>query len=88
GDDVRAEEAITDNIAIIAEGVQGRAKLIFPSTIYRLCKEAEVSRRGFRGGELIPVDKPIIARMMVRTRGRYTNYHKNQQVEEEQEQMP
>ncbi|MED6114792.1 hypothetical protein PIB30_083869, partial [Stylosanthes scabra] len=49
GDDVSAEELIADNIAIIAKGVQGRAKLIFPSTIYRLCKEAEVSRRGFRG---------------------------------------
>ncbi|MED6212811.1 hypothetical protein PIB30_087096 [Stylosanthes scabra] len=35
GDDVRVEELIADNIAITAEGVQGRSKLIFPSTIYR-----------------------------------------------------
>ncbi|MED6151552.1 hypothetical protein PIB30_083615 [Stylosanthes scabra] len=84
GDNVRAEELIADNIAIIAEGVQGRGKLIFPSTIYRLCKEAEVPLREFRRGELILVDKPIIARVMVRTRGRNTNYNQNQQEEEDQ----
>ncbi|MED6224845.1 hypothetical protein PIB30_088048 [Stylosanthes scabra] len=40
GHDVRVEELIADNIAVLAEGVQGRSKLCFPSTIYRLCKEA------------------------------------------------
>ncbi|MED6212700.1 hypothetical protein PIB30_086103 [Stylosanthes scabra] len=64
GEDVKVEELIADNIAIVAEGVQGRGKLIFPSTIYRLCKEARVSFREFRGTEYIPVDKPIIARVM------------------------
>ncbi|MED6208553.1 hypothetical protein PIB30_046268 [Stylosanthes scabra] len=88
GDDVRAEELIADNIVMTTEGVQGRSKLIFPSTIYRLCKEPEVSLRGFRGSELIPVDKPITARIMVRTRGRHINYHQNPQVEEEEEQIP
>ncbi|MED6148886.1 hypothetical protein PIB30_057247 [Stylosanthes scabra] len=83
-DDVRVKELIADNIAIIAERVQGRGKLIFPSTIYRLCKEAEVPLREFRAGELILVDKLIIARVMVRTRGRNTNYNQNQQEEEEQ----
>ncbi|MED6213850.1 hypothetical protein PIB30_097375 [Stylosanthes scabra] len=87
GEDVRAEELIADNIAIIAEGVQGRSKLIFPITIYRLCKEAEVPLREFRGSELIPVDKPITARVMVRTRGRHIDYHQNQQVEKEEEQI-
>ncbi|MED6152032.1 hypothetical protein PIB30_088059 [Stylosanthes scabra] len=38
--DVRVEELIADNIAIIAEAAQGRSKLSFPSTIFRLCKEA------------------------------------------------
>ncbi|MED6186004.1 hypothetical protein PIB30_062558 [Stylosanthes scabra] len=42
GDDVRVEELIADNIVITAEQPQGRSKLIFPSTIYRLCKEVEV----------------------------------------------
>ncbi|MED6213152.1 hypothetical protein PIB30_090484 [Stylosanthes scabra] len=87
GDDVRAEELIADNIIITVEQPQGRPKLIFPSTIYRLCKEAEVSLREFRGSELISVDKAITARVMVRTRGRHIDYHQNQQVEEEEEQI-
>ncbi|MED6174983.1 hypothetical protein PIB30_074159 [Stylosanthes scabra] len=36
GHDVRVEELIADNIAVLVEGVQGRSKLCFPSTIYRL----------------------------------------------------
>ncbi|MED6117260.1 hypothetical protein PIB30_108377 [Stylosanthes scabra] len=88
GDDLRAEELIADNIVITTEEVQGRSKLFFPSTIYRLCKEAEVSLRGFKRSELIPVDKPITARIMVRTRGRHINYHQNKQAEEEEEQIP
>ncbi|MED6127620.1 hypothetical protein PIB30_089775 [Stylosanthes scabra] len=83
GYDVRVEELIADNIAITAEGVQGRSKLIFPSTIYRLCKEAGVSFREFRDTEFIPVEKPITARVMVRIRGRNINY---QQHEEEEDQ--
>ncbi|MED6159641.1 hypothetical protein PIB30_044061 [Stylosanthes scabra] len=43
GHDVRVEELIVDNIAIIAESAQGRSKLSFPSTIFRLCKEAGIS---------------------------------------------
>ncbi|MED6124582.1 hypothetical protein PIB30_060216 [Stylosanthes scabra] len=43
GHDVRVEELIADNIAIIAEAAQGRSKLSFPSTIFKLCKEAGVS---------------------------------------------
>ncbi|MED6225420.1 hypothetical protein PIB30_093581 [Stylosanthes scabra] len=83
GDDVRVEELIADNMAIIAEGVQGRSKLIFPSIIYRLCKEVGVSFREFRDTEFIPVKKPITARVMVRARGRNINY---QQYEEEEDQ--
>ncbi|MED6185155.1 hypothetical protein PIB30_054287 [Stylosanthes scabra] len=62
GHDVRVEELIADNIAIIAEAAQGRSKLSFPSTIFRLCKEAGVSMAEFRGTEFIPVAKPIIAK--------------------------
>ncbi|MED6186644.1 hypothetical protein PIB30_068718 [Stylosanthes scabra] len=39
GHDVRVEELIAYNIAIIAEAAQGRSKLSFPSTIFTLCKE-------------------------------------------------
>ncbi|MED6189863.1 hypothetical protein PIB30_100186, partial [Stylosanthes scabra] len=37
-DDVKAEELIADNLAIIAESMEGRNNLIFPSTIYHLFK--------------------------------------------------
>ncbi|MED6138335.1 hypothetical protein PIB30_073428 [Stylosanthes scabra] len=74
GEDVKVEELISDNIAICAEGVQGRGKLIFPSTIFRLCKKAGVPFGEFKGTEYIPIEKPITARVMVRTRGRNANY--------------
>ncbi|MED6125103.1 hypothetical protein PIB30_065380 [Stylosanthes scabra] len=66
----------SNNVAIIAEGVQGRGKLIFPSTIYRLCKEAEVPLREFRGGELILVNKPITTRVM-------NNFYNRMRTEQE-----
>ncbi|MED6200207.1 hypothetical protein PIB30_082840 [Stylosanthes scabra] len=88
GEDVRVEELIADDIAIVTKGVQGRGKLIFPSTIYRLCKEAGVSFRECRGTEYIPIDKPITARVMVRTRGRNSNYQQHEEEEEEKEDQP
>ncbi|MED6213146.1 hypothetical protein PIB30_090405 [Stylosanthes scabra] len=81
------EELIADNITITAEGVQGRGKLIFPSTIFRLCKEAGVPFREFRDTEFIPVDKPITARVMVRTRGRNINYQQHEEEEYQPEPM-
>ncbi|MED6182983.1 hypothetical protein PIB30_033697 [Stylosanthes scabra] len=42
GEDVRAEELIADNIAIIAQGLDGNCQLGFPSTIYKLYKAAGV----------------------------------------------
>ncbi|MED6172961.1 hypothetical protein PIB30_054862 [Stylosanthes scabra] len=65
------------------EGVHGRSKLIFPSTIYRLCKEAGVSFREFRDTEFIPAEKPITARVMVRTMGRNINYEQHEEEEDE-----
>ncbi|MED6165874.1 hypothetical protein PIB30_103776, partial [Stylosanthes scabra] len=64
GEDVRAEELITDNITVIAQGMQGKGKLAFPSTIYKLCKDAQVPIHEFRRTELIPLGKPITARLM------------------------
>ncbi|MED6224481.1 hypothetical protein PIB30_084516 [Stylosanthes scabra] len=87
GKDVRVEELIADNIAIVAEGVQGIGKLIYPSTIYRHCKESGVSFREFRGTECIPIDKPITARVMVRTRGRNINYQQHEEEEDQPEPM-
>ncbi|MED6151995.1 hypothetical protein PIB30_087665, partial [Stylosanthes scabra] len=87
GEDVRVQELISDNIAIVAEGVQGRGKLIFPSTI-RPCKEAGVPFGEFKGTEYIPIEKPITARVMVRTRGRNANYIQERQMEEEDHMQP
>ncbi|MED6137105.1 hypothetical protein PIB30_061840 [Stylosanthes scabra] len=88
GEDVRVEELITDNIAVIAQGMQGKGKLAFPSTIFKLCKDAEVPMREFKRSELIPQDKLITARLMETTRlGR--NMHVQQHNEEEEDQpMP
>ncbi|MED6214410.1 hypothetical protein PIB30_102819 [Stylosanthes scabra] len=36
GEDVRVEKIIADNIAMIAQGMQGKGKLAFPSTIFKL----------------------------------------------------
>ncbi|MED6172696.1 hypothetical protein PIB30_052376 [Stylosanthes scabra] len=41
GEDVRAEELIADNIAVIAQGMLGKGKLAFPSTIYKLCMQLQ-----------------------------------------------
>ncbi|MED6199440.1 hypothetical protein PIB30_076003 [Stylosanthes scabra] len=88
GHDVRVEELITDNIAIIAEAAQGRSKLSFSSTIFRLCKEAGISMAEFRNTEFIPVAKPITAKVMTTTRGRNNNSNlpQDQHMEEEEEQ--
>ncbi|MED6138804.1 hypothetical protein PIB30_077930, partial [Stylosanthes scabra] len=68
GEDVRVEELIADNIAIIAQGMQGKGKLAFPSTIFKLCKDAEVPMHEFKRSELIPQNKLITARLMETTR--------------------
>ncbi|MED6149775.1 hypothetical protein PIB30_065804 [Stylosanthes scabra] len=87
GEDVSAEELIADNIAVIAQGMQGKGKLAFPSTIYKLCKDAQVPIHEFRRTELIPLDKLIMARLMETTRlGR--NVQAQQQHNEEKEDQP
>ncbi|MED6200499.1 hypothetical protein PIB30_085723 [Stylosanthes scabra] len=73
GHDVRVEELIADNIAVLAEGVQGKSKLCFPSTIYRLCKEAGVPMGEFKDGEKIQIAKPITAKVITTIRGRIIN---------------
>ncbi|MED6113848.1 hypothetical protein PIB30_074684 [Stylosanthes scabra] len=89
GEDVRAEELIEDNIAVIAQGMQGKGKLAFPSTIYKLCKDAQVPLHEFRRTELIPQDKPITARLMETTRlGKNVQVQQQQNEEEEDQPMP
>ncbi|MED6172964.1 hypothetical protein PIB30_054865 [Stylosanthes scabra] len=38
GEEVRAEDIITDNMAVMAQGLQSKGNLGFPSTVYKLCK--------------------------------------------------
>ncbi|MED6214314.1 hypothetical protein PIB30_101839 [Stylosanthes scabra] len=48
GKEVRAEDIIADNMATIAQGLTNKGNLVFPSTIYKLCKDAGVPLRKFR----------------------------------------
>ncbi|MED6116630.1 hypothetical protein PIB30_102037 [Stylosanthes scabra] len=60
--------------------MQRKGKLAFPSTIYKLCKDAQVPLHEFRRTELILQDKPITARLMETTRlGFQQSYWEQQQ---------
>ncbi|MED6189733.1 hypothetical protein PIB30_098848, partial [Stylosanthes scabra] len=85
GHDVRVEELIADNIAVLAEGVKGRSKLYFPSTIYRLYKEAGAPMGDFKDGEKIQIAKLITAKVMTNIRGRIINQPQNQPMEEDED---
>ncbi|MED6139388.1 hypothetical protein PIB30_083373 [Stylosanthes scabra] len=88
GHDVRVEELIADNIAFLVEGVQGRSKLCFPSTIYRLCKEARVPMGEFRNSDQIQIARPITAKNQPMEEDEdnydaenlYTNQEQNQEM--------
>ncbi|MED6224484.1 hypothetical protein PIB30_084541 [Stylosanthes scabra] len=41
GDDIRVEKLIANNIILITQGLSKKGKLGFPSTIYKLCKDAK-----------------------------------------------
>ncbi|MED6209302.1 hypothetical protein PIB30_053357 [Stylosanthes scabra] len=64
GEDVRAEELIADNIAIIAQGLASKYLLGFPSTIYKLCKEAGVRMREFKRMKEVDVGRYITKDVM------------------------
>ncbi|MED6225363.1 hypothetical protein PIB30_092940 [Stylosanthes scabra] len=68
GEEVRAEDIIADNMAVIAQGLQGKGNLSFPTTIYKLCKDAGVPLREFRRTSKIPEEKLITAKRMESTR--------------------
>ncbi|MED6145770.1 hypothetical protein PIB30_028219 [Stylosanthes scabra] len=50
GDEIRAEEIIADQIILITQGLGGKGKIAFPSTIYKLCKVAKVKMNREYGG--------------------------------------
>ncbi|MED6188701.1 hypothetical protein PIB30_088384 [Stylosanthes scabra] len=50
GDEIRAEEIIADQIVLTTQGLGGKGKIAFPSTIYKLCKAAKVRMNREYGG--------------------------------------
>ncbi|MED6214593.1 hypothetical protein PIB30_104503 [Stylosanthes scabra] len=68
GEEVRAKDIIADNMAVIAQGLQSKGNLGFPSTIYKLCKDAGVPLREFRRTSKIPKEKYITAKRMESSR--------------------
>ncbi|MED6165599.1 hypothetical protein PIB30_101135 [Stylosanthes scabra] len=85
-EDVRAEDIIADKIVRMAQGIKEKGKLGFPSTIFKLCKEAGVPLREFRRTRKIQAEKPINARRMESTR--LPRPVQQRQHEDEDEPMP
>ncbi|MED6176791.1 hypothetical protein PIB30_091701 [Stylosanthes scabra] len=88
GEDVRAEDIIADKIVRMTQGIKEKGKLGFPSTIYKLCKEAGVPLREFRRTRKTQAEKPITARRMESTRLPRPAQRRQQEDEEEDESMP
>ncbi|MED6214606.1 hypothetical protein PIB30_104707 [Stylosanthes scabra] len=88
GEDVRAEDIIADKIVRMAQGIKEKGKLGFPSTIYKLCKEAGVPLREFRRTRKIQAEKPITARRMESTRPPRPVQPRQQEDEDEDHPMP
>ncbi|MED6140088.1 hypothetical protein PIB30_089828 [Stylosanthes scabra] len=88
GEDVRAEDIIADKIVRMAQGIKEKGKLGFPSTIYKLCKEAGVPLREFRRTRKIQAEKPITTRRMESTRLPRPVQQRQQGDEEEDHPMP
>ncbi|MED6148581.1 hypothetical protein PIB30_054451 [Stylosanthes scabra] len=88
GEEVRAEDIIADNMAAIAQGLHGKGKLGFPSTIYKLCKDARVPIREFKRTSRIPQEKPIMAKRMETMRLPRNVPQQQQDEDDEDEPMP
>ncbi|MED6153268.1 hypothetical protein PIB30_100283 [Stylosanthes scabra] len=88
GEDVRAEDIIADKIVRMAQGIKEKGKLGFPSTIFKLCKEAGVPIREFRRTRKIQAEKPITAKRMESTRLPRPVQRRQQENEDEDEPMP
>ncbi|MED6138288.1 hypothetical protein PIB30_072841 [Stylosanthes scabra] len=87
GEDVRAEDIIADNMAIIAQGLTNKGNLAHPSTIYKLCKDARVPLREFIRTPRIPELSYITAKRMETIRFP-RNQPQQQEDEEKDEPMP
>ncbi|MED6153410.1 hypothetical protein PIB30_101744, partial [Stylosanthes scabra] len=88
GEDVRAEDIIADKTVRTTQGIKEKGKLGFPSTIYKLCKEAGMPLREFRRTRKIQAEKPITARRIESTRLPRPVQRRQQEDEEEDHPMP
>ncbi|MED6200492.1 hypothetical protein PIB30_085648 [Stylosanthes scabra] len=88
GEEVRAEDIIADNMATIAQGLTNKGNLAFPSTIYKLCKDAGVPLREFRRTPRILELSYITARRMEATRYPRNLPQPQQDDDDEDEPMP
>ncbi|MED6152787.1 hypothetical protein PIB30_095301 [Stylosanthes scabra] len=88
GEDVRAEDIIADKIVRMAQGIKEKGKLGFPSTIFKICKEAGVPIREFRRTRKIQAEKPITAKGMESTRLPGPVQRRQQENEDEDEHQP
>ncbi|MED6111463.1 hypothetical protein PIB30_052535 [Stylosanthes scabra] len=88
GEDVRVEEIIADKMVRMAQGIKEKGKLGFPSTIYKLCKDAGVPLREFRRTKKIPAENPITARRMESTWLLRNPEHQPQDNEDDDQPMP
>ncbi|MED6176962.1 hypothetical protein PIB30_093258 [Stylosanthes scabra] len=88
GEEVRVENIIADNMAVIAQGLHGKGKLGFPSTIYKLCKDVRVPLREFKRTTRIPQEKPITAKRIELTRLPRNVPQQQQDEDDEDQPMP
>ncbi|MED6224374.1 hypothetical protein PIB30_083311 [Stylosanthes scabra] len=88
GEEVRAEDIIADNMAVIAQGLPNKGNLAFPSTIYKLCKDVGVPLREFRRTPRIPELSYIMARRVEATRFPRNLPQPQHEDDDEDEPMP
>ncbi|MED6111251.1 hypothetical protein PIB30_050859 [Stylosanthes scabra] len=88
GEEVRAKDIIADTMATIAQGLTNKGNLAYPSTIYKLCKDAGVPLREFRRTPRIPELSYITARRMEATRYPRNLPQPQQDDDDEDEPMP
>ncbi|MED6213534.1 hypothetical protein PIB30_094292 [Stylosanthes scabra] len=84
GEDVRVEELISARIANIAQNLKLKGKLGFPSLIYKLCKDAGVPFREYKGTPNIDVESSITAKVMETVRGGAVPLLRRHQEKEEE----
>ncbi|MED6177510.1 hypothetical protein PIB30_098785 [Stylosanthes scabra] len=87
-EEVRAEDIIADNMAVIAQGLHGKGNLSFPSTIYKLCKDTGVPLREFKRTSWIPEEKLITVKRMESMRLPRNVPQQQQDEDDEDEPMP